>query len=89
MTPDPTPGPHTSREIPDPDPQPSGTAGLEPGGGVQPGDTPPAASSESEAVRHDEPSTQRARPTAVLVAVGLVSLAVVLFALVRALDLLG
>ena len=30
-------------------PEPDNTVGLEPGGGVQPGDTPPAASSEPEA----------------------------------------
>jgi len=34
---------------PSPDPDPSGTPGLEPGGGVAPGDTPPGESSTSGA----------------------------------------
>lgn len=42
-----------------PDPPPSVTPGLEPGGGVRPGDTPPASDSMSETsgeVRRDTPN---------------------------------
>ncbi len=41
-TPDPTPDP---KRAPNPDPEPERTPGLEPGGGVPPGETPPAESS--------------------------------------------
>ena len=41
---------HGTRRPPVPDP--AVTAGLEPGGGVQPGDTPPAADSMSGANDH-------------------------------------
>jgi hypothetical protein len=37
------------------DPDPSNTAGLEPGGGVAPGDTPPIASSMSGTSYHETP----------------------------------
>ncbi|MBO3087759.1 DUF6480 family protein [Cellulomonas dongxiuzhuiae] len=39
-----------------PDPDPATTPGLEPGGGVSPGDTPPGESSTSEAM-HQQPDT--------------------------------
>ena len=39
------PGPQDARDRVSPDPDPASTPGLEPGGGVAPGDTPPAESS--------------------------------------------
>ncbi|MFH8886317.1 DUF6480 family protein [Streptomyces californicus] len=39
-----------------PDPDPRNTPGLEPGGGVSPGDTPPGESSTSEAGPRQETS---------------------------------
>lgn len=52
----------TSPPAPDPaspeDPDPARTAGLEPGGGVEPGDTPPAEGSMSGAApdAHETPN---------------------------------
>lgn len=41
----------------DPNPDPAVTAGLEPGGGVQPGDTPPSeGSTTSAAAATDQPN---------------------------------
>ncbi|MET7362444.1 DUF6480 family protein [Streptomyces sp. NPDC005562] len=47
MTPSqhPDQSPDPRRPDPDPDPDPQRTTGLEPGGGVPPGETPPAESS--------------------------------------------
>ncbi len=44
----------TSSDSPGPDP--AETAGLEPGGGVRPGDTPPVSDSMSGAVSGDQPN---------------------------------
>ncbi|MEU9158078.1 DUF6480 family protein [Streptomyces sp. NPDC048417] len=41
-----------------PDPEPGRTPGLEPGGGVSPGDTPPAEGSTS-GISHPEPPELR------------------------------
>ncbi|GAA5173022.1 MULTISPECIES: DUF6480 family protein [Amycolatopsis] len=68
-----------------PDPEPDRTPGLEPGGGVQPGDTPPDSGSTTLGLSHHEPDQHRSVPViaivlsvvlAVLVAALLVSLAV-------------
>lgn len=55
-----------------PDPDPATTPGLEPGGGVRPGDTPPE-SGQTSAVTHREP--RRPRRTAVLWLLGIAVLA--------------
>ena len=41
-----------------PDPDPAATPGLEPGGGVQPGDTPPDAA-QTSAVSNKDPVARR------------------------------
>jgi hypothetical protein len=68
-----------------PDPDPDRTPGLEPGGGVQPGDTPPESGSTTTGLSHTDPDPPRSVPVvtivlsvllAVLVAALLISLAV-------------
>ncbi|MFH9758490.1 DUF6480 family protein [Streptomyces anulatus] len=66
-----------------PDPDPRDTPGLEPGGGVAPGDTPPGASSTSEAgPRHAPPKGWAKSP---LIAIITVTVMVAAFFLVYAL----
>lgn len=66
-----------------PDPDPRDTPGLEPGGGVTPGDTPPGESSTSEAgPRHAPPRGWAKGP---LIAIITVTLMVAAFFLVYAL----
>lgn len=43
-----------------PDPDPADTPGLEPGGGVQPGDTPPDSGSTTVGLSHHERRTSDA-----------------------------
>ncbi|PZT70675.1 hypothetical protein DN402_32245 [Streptomyces sp. SW4] len=70
-----------------PDPEPERTSGLEPGGGVPPGETPPAESSLPEAGPrevHNPPKGWAKAPltlilaVVVLIAVGLLAYALVL-----------
>lgn len=49
-----------------PDPDPTQTPGLEPGGGVTPGTTPPAAPQTSGVAERQTPNTRRTTPSAVL-----------------------
>lgn len=74
-----------------PDPDPRTTPGLESGGGVAPGETPPASSSEAMSTAASEPAPDRSRaiPIGVLVLLALVSLAVVGFVAARAFALAG
>ncbi|WP_433271904.1 DUF6480 family protein [Actinosynnema sp. CS-041913] len=51
-----------------PDPDPARTPGLEPGGGVAPGDTPPE-SGQSSGLSHREPMPSRGRNIAALIVV--------------------
>ena len=61
---------------PPPVPDPENTPGLEPGGGVNPGDTPPASSQESGAIQHQEaptPAATRKWPIGWLIAIAIVA----------------
>ena len=55
-----------------PDPDPSDTAGLASGGGVQPGDTPPSSGSMSASANQNPPPKGRFTPItiAAMIAVG-------------------
>ncbi len=64
-----------------PDPDPTQTLGLEPGGGVTPGTTPPAAPQTSGVTERQQPNTHRMTPSAVLTIIA-VCLFVVAFAAV-------
>ncbi|CAM4012266.1 DUF6480 domain-containing protein [Kibdelosporangium persicum] len=60
---------------PPPDPDPDRTPGLEPGGGVRPGDTPPDSGSTS-GLSHPQPIPSRAVPIWATVLIGLFLLGV-------------
>lgn len=66
------------------DPDPARTPGLEPGGGVAPGDTPPAAESTTHAVTSREAKLPSRRTNMVIAAVTVVLLAAVGLALLVA-----
>lgn len=71
-------------------PDPDRTPGLEAGGGVSPGDTPPGESGESQASLRTPAPKDRQTPTALAVVIGIAVLIGVLFlawAVVRALEL--
>jgi hypothetical protein len=48
-----------------PDPDPANTPGVEPGGGVAPGDTPPDSAQTSATPNPDPPARQKLTPTGV------------------------
>ncbi len=64
-----------------PDPDPTQTLGLEPGGGVTPGTTPPAAPQTSGVAERQPPATRRMTPSAVLTIIGVCVFAVVFIAI--------
>ncbi|ORB74148.1 DUF6480 family protein [Mycobacterium scrofulaceum] len=63
-----------------PNPDPVLTPGLEPGGGVSPGATPPAAPQTSGVAEHQPPATRRFTPSSVLTVIGVCIFAVVFLA---------
>lgn len=67
----------TARDTP-PDPDPARTPGLETGGGVAPGDTPPEAG-QTSGLSHPQPMPSRKAPVVTLVAVVIVTLMTVAF----------
>lgn len=69
-----------------PDPDPANTPGLEPGGGVPPGETPPGESAIS-GVSHSEAAPGRVITPVALAIIGIIVLLVVLYVLARAISL--
>jgi len=71
------------------DPDPSETPGLEPGGGVRPGDTPPAESSTAEAGPQETYNPAKGWAKGPLLIILLVTILVAGFFVVRLVHLLG
>lgn len=79
----------TTDPAPNPDPDPAQTPGLEPGGSVAPGDTPPGESSTSGASDR-QPGTGSTRANwGAYVVIGAVTLVAALFFVGYAVGLLG
>ena len=72
-----------------PDPQPDRTPGLEAGGGVPPGETPPDSGSTTEGLAFREPAPPRVLPLATVVAIIVGAGVIVALAVWAALDLTG
>jgi hypothetical protein len=69
-----------------PGPEPSEVPGLEPGGSVSPGDTPPDAG-QTSGLSHPQPIPSRMVPVAALVVIAVIVLGVAAFFVLRAFDL--
>ncbi|GAA3358119.1 DUF6480 family protein [Saccharopolyspora gregorii] len=73
---------------PPPDPDPDRTPGLEPGGGVPAGETPPESGEATRGVAHTEKATARPAKWVWWAVILLVVLLMAGFFVTRALDLL-
>ncbi len=69
-----------------PDPTPEDTAGLEPGGGVPPGETPPSAGSVDAGTTPPGPGRRTLTPWLVLGLIGLLLGAFLVLYVVKALS---
>lgn len=63
-----------------PDPEPTQTPDLEPGGGVAPGATPPAAAQTAGVAEAQPPNSRRMTPSAVLTVLAVCVFAIVFLA---------
>jgi hypothetical protein len=72
-----------------PDPEPDRTPGLEAGGGVRPGDTPPDSGSTTEGLSQKQRYPSRALPVITLVLVALVTIAVVALVIAQVTGLIS
>ena len=72
-----------------PDPDPRNTPGLEAGGGVPPGETPPDSGSATRGLAHREPAPPRALPLATVITIIVGAVIVVVLGVWAALDLTG
>jgi len=74
-----------------PDPDPSDSTGLTPGGSVQPGDTPPDSGSLSASANQDPPPTRRFTPAAIvgMVGVGIIFVVFLIVAVLYGLQVFG
>jgi hypothetical protein len=74
-----------------PDPDPANIAGVEPGGGVPPGETPPDSAQTSAVSNPDPPARTRTTPTSVtsIIAIGLFALLFVTIAVLLILKIAG
>ncbi|MEU0795798.1 DUF6480 family protein [Amycolatopsis sp. NPDC005961] len=70
-----------------PGPEPEDAPGLEPGGSVAPGDTPPDAG-QTSGLSHPQPIPSRAPAVVALIVVAVLVLGTAAFFVLRAIDLL-
>ncbi|MEU3623648.1 hypothetical protein BS329_13595 [Amycolatopsis coloradensis] len=71
-----------------PGPEPDEVPGLEKGGSVSPGDTPPDAG-QTSGLSHPQPIPTKVIPAVALALIGALVLGVAAFFLLRAFDLFG
>ncbi len=70
----------------DPGPRPEDAPGLDAGGGVQPGDSPPDAG-QTSGLSHPQPNPSRVMPVFAIVLIALIVLGVAAFFVARAFAL--